>query len=111
MGTQTCVCLCVCVSDPEAPDSRSYLGPTSPGRVESAAASLSWPARSIWPVPLVIVNATANTKHHSQPKGKHTHTFTVHTGAAKTSVTTHPCLVCASSTHVKTVTSTHSLGS
>jgi len=90
----TNMCVFVCVSDPEAPDSRSYLGPTSPGRVESAAASLSWPARSIWPVPLVIVNATANTKHHSQPKGKHTHTFTVHTGAAKTSVTTHTHVSC-----------------
>lgn len=66
--------MCVCAADPEVSDSRSYLGLTSQGRVESAAASLSWPTRSIWPVPLVIVSATANT-NTTVSQGANTHTY------------------------------------
>lgn len=52
--------------------SHSYLVLTILGRAGSAVAALSWPARSIWLVPLLTGNATVDKDGIYQRTAKHT---------------------------------------
>lgn len=55
--------------------SRNCLALTTRGRAGSEAASLSWPARSIWLAPLLTGNATVNKEKRHQRTAKHPHTL------------------------------------
>lgn len=56
--------------------SRSYLVLTILDRAGSEVASLFWPAHSIWLVPLLTGNATADKDRIYQRTAKHTHAHT-----------------------------------
>lgn len=59
--------------------SHSYLVLTILDRAGSGVASLFWPARSIWLVPLLTGNATVdkNKGYQRTAKNSHTHVYSV----------------------------------